>query len=226
MKKCKVRVILFLNILIISHFANAQSDHGLISYVELLKHKVDENRFECGWLPDSYWKTPCCRDYTKNTIQMKFVDGKINCTIDTSSKSKKGLKIFPTKIYLNKLTNEFEIKGKITGAWKWVTPPEFKIYIGYRNDTVSYTTLNTSEYGPVYFNGEEVTEPIVIDTVPAFYLSEFKKFEAYRGKKNVGISKYKEILFDIKSKIDENSVLIFGLSDRYAEIFKIGELLK
>ena len=221
-----MRIILFLNILVLSHFVNAQSASGLIAYKELLKYKVDENKFDCGWLPDSYMKIPCCRDYTKNTVRMKFIDGKINSTIETSSESKKGLKIVPSKIYLNKLTNEFEIRGKITGAWKWVTPSEFKIYIGHRNDTVSYTTLGPSEYGPVYFNGERVTELIVIDTVPAFYLSEFKKFEAYRGRKNVGISRYKEILFEIKSKIDENSVLIFGLSDRYAEIFEIGELLK
>jgi len=199
----------------------------LIAYKELLKFKVDENRFEFGWLPNSYRITPCFRDYTENTIQMKLVDKKTDSVFYTSSEPERnGLIIIPTLIHLNKSTKEFEIKGKITGAWESVIPFEFEIYIGHRNDTISYTTLSPSEYGPVYFNGEKVTKPIVVDTVPAFYLSDFRKFEAYRGEKKEVNSRYKEILFDIKSEIDENSVLIFGLSSSYAEIFEIGELLK
>ena len=222
-----MRIIFLLNILILSQFANAQCASEVVAYEELLKYKVDENRFVFGWLPNSYRVTPCFRDYTKDTIQMKLVDKKTGSVFYTSSEPERnGLKIIPTVIHLNKLTKEFEIKGKITGAWESVIPFEFEIYIGHRNDTISYTTLAPSEYGPVYFNGKKVTETIVIDTVPAFYLSKFKKFEAFRGEKKEGNSKYKEILFDIKSEIDENSVLIFGLSDRYAEIFEIRELLK
>ena len=124
------------------------------------------------------------------------------------------------------MAKEFEIEGKIMGAWESVIPFEFEIYIGHRNDTISYITLSPSEHGPVYFNGKKVTEPIVVDTVPAFYLSGFKKFDAFRGEKMERNSKYKEILFEIKSEIDENSILVFGLSSRYAEIFEIGKLLK
>ena len=222
-----MRIIFLLNILILSQFANVQNASELITYEELLKYKVDENRFEFGWLPDSYRITPCFRDYTRNTIQMKLVDNKTNSVFYTSSESERnGLKIIPSIIHLDKLTKEFKIKGKITGAWESVIPFEFEIYIGHRNDTISYTTLSPSEYGSVYFNGRKVTETIVVDTVPAFYLSNFRKFEAYRGEKRERNLKYKEILFNIKSEIDENSVLIFGVSDRYAEIFEIGELLK
>ena len=222
-----MRIILILNILFLSQFANAQFASELVAYEELLKYKTDENRFEFGWLSNSYGITPCFRDYTENTIQMKLVDKKTDSVFYTSSEPERNeLKIIPTIIRLNKLTKEFEIKGKITGAWESVIPFEFEIYIGHRIDTVSYTTLAPSEYGPIYFNGEKVIKPIVVDTVPAFYLSNFKKFEAYRGEKKEGKSKYKEILFDIKSEIDKKSVLIFGLSSRYAEIFEIGGLLK
>jgi hypothetical protein len=34
------------------------------------------------------------------------------------------------------------------------------------------------------------------------------------------------MLFDISAVIDEKSILVFGLSSRYAEIFEIGKLLK
>ena len=77
----------------------------------------------------------------------------------------------------------------------------------------------------MYYNGEKITETIVVDRVPAFYLSNFKKFEAFRGENNQKNSTYKELLFDIETEFNEKSVLIFGLSSRYAEIFEIGKLL-
>jgi hypothetical protein len=47
----------------------------------------------------------------------------------------------------------------------------------------------------------------------------------YRGPKNLANSRYKEMLFNISAPIDDKSILVFGLSSRYAEIFEIGKLL-
>ena len=218
------------NIILISIFsvglANAQDNPKTVEYRELLKLKVDENRFEFGWLPNSYRKTPCFRDYTENDVQTELVDPKTDSVFYKSSEPKRnGLVIVPSNIKIDKKNKTFQITGKINGGWESVIPFEFEIYIGHRTDTISNITLSPNLHGDVYFNGQKVDSTIVVDTVPAFYLSDFQKFEAYRGEKNMENSKYKEMLFDISAVIDEKSILVFGLSSRYAEIFEIGELL-
>lgn len=218
------------NIILISIFAvgfvNAQDNSKTVEYDELLKLKVDENRFEFGWLPDAYRKTPCFRDYTDNDIQTELVDSKTDSVFYKSSEPKRnGLVIVPSNIKIDKKNKTFQITGKINGGWESAIPFEFEIYIGHRTDTISNITLSPNLHGDVYFNGQKVDSTIVVDTVPAFYLSDFKKFEAYRGEKNIENSKYKEMLFEISAIIDEKSILVFGLSSRYAEIFEIGKLL-
>ncbi len=221
----------FRNIILISiltvGFIYAQGNLKTVEYKELLEFKVDENRFEFGWLPDSYRKTPCFRDYTNNEIKTELVDSKTDSVFYKSSEPKRnGLVIVPSTIKIDKKNRTFQINGKINGGWESVIPFEFEIYIGKRTDTISEITLSPiSCYGEVTYNGEKIDSTIVVGSVPAFYLSDFKKFNAYRGKENIKNSKYKEMLFDINAIIDEKSVLVFGLSSRYAEIFEIGKLL-
>jgi len=218
------------NIILISIFAvglaNAQDNLKTVEYNELLKLKVDENRFTFGWLDNVFSGIPCFRDYTKSDIQTELVDPKTDSIIYTSSEPKRnGLIIVPDKIEVDKKSKKFQISGKITGGWESVIPTEFEIYIGHRNDTISNTTLSPNLHGDIYFNGKKVDSTIVIDTVPAFYMSDLQKFEAYRGMEYLKNSKYKEMLFEINGIIDEKSILVFGLSSRYAEIFEIGKLL-
>jgi hypothetical protein len=217
--------IILISILTIG-FANAQDNAKAIEYNELLKLKVDENRFTFGWLDNVFSGIPCFRDYTKSDIQSKLVDPKTDSVIYTSSEPKRnGLIVVPDNIEIDQKNKTFKISGKVTGGWKSVIPTEFEIYIGHRTDTISNTTLSPNLHGDIYFNGQKVDSTIVIDTVPAFYMSELQKFVAYRGKENLENSKYKEMLFDINGRIDEKSILVFGLSSRYAEIFEIGKLL-
>jgi len=206
-----MRIFALVIVLFLGLFTNAQSISEPIAYDELLMCKVDENRFWFGWLPSgAYGEIPCYRDYTKKD------------SISTESKRYE-IKIVPTTINLNRQSREFEIKGKITGAWKSVMPREFGIYIGHRNDTISELT-----YFPTHriANRNEIQEPIVLDTFPAFYLSNFTKFEAYRGEQYEENSKFKEILFDIKTEIDEKSILVIGVLFHNVEIFEIGKLLR
>ena len=207
-------------------FADAQSHVKNIEYEELLKFKVDENRFSFGWLDNVFSGIPCFRDYTKNHIQTELVDAKTDSVFYKSSEPKKnGLVIVPENINIDHKDKRFIISGKITGGWKSVIPSEFEIYIGHRIDTISNITLSPNLHGDIYFNGKKVDSTIVVDIVPAFYMSNLQKFKAYRSEHNVQFSKYKEMLFEINAIIDENSILVFGLSDRYAEIFEIGKLL-
>ena len=208
-------------------FANAQNKSNNVEYDELLKLKVDENRYTFGWYDNVFSGIPCFRDYTENDIQTELVDKKTDSVFYKSTEPKRnGLIIIPDRIYIDREKNRFQISGKITGGYVHAIPDEFKIYIGKRNDTISNITLSPSLHGDVYFNGEKVDSTIVLQTIPAFHLKHLTKFEAYRGNENVEGTKYKEMLFDIDAIIDENSILVFGLSTTlYAEIFEIGKLL-
>jgi hypothetical protein len=197
-----------------------------INHEDLFKLKVDENIYEHGWLPSSYRKVPCFRDYRNDNIDMKLFSSKNNDTISLPTTPKRNaLKILPYLITLNQNDSTFIIKGQVTGAWNGVTPGEFEIYVGQRIDTISNTTLSPNLHGDIYYNGEKVTETIIINTVPAFYMKNFQHFKCTRGTKRFIGSENNEMMFDILTKIDRNSVIVFGLSSCYAEIFEVGKLL-
>jgi len=211
----------------LSNICFSQDKYENLSFENLLKLKVDENRFEFGWLDNVFSGIPCFRDYTKNSIEMQLVDPKTDSIFYKSEKPKRnGIKIIPSEILVDKLNKKLKIHGKLTGGWESVIPIEFEIYVGTRNDTISEIKLSPSLHGEVYYNGEKLDKTIVVDKVPAFYLSNHKKFTAFRGAKNQENSTYKELLFEIETQFDEKSILVFGLSSRYAEIFEIGNLLK
>ncbi len=203
----------------------SQSKPETIEYSKLIKYKVDEDRFQVGWV-QAEQGIPWFRNYTKNKIKTQLVDPKTDSVIYTPTDPEiNGLKIIPSKIALDKKNKVFQISGQIAGAWDDVIPFEFEIYIGHRNDTTSNITLSPSLHGTVYYNGVKLDSTIIVDIVPAFYMTDLKKFSAYRGIKNLPNSKYKEMLFDISSTIDDKSILVFGVTSRYAEIFEIGKLV-
>lgn len=221
-----MRNIIFIFCIFLSCICFSQDKYEQISFDHLLKMKVDEDRFQFGWLDNVFSGIPCFRDYTKNTIQMELINPKTDSVIYKSEAPQiNGIKIVPSKILLDKQRKKIKIQGKLTGGWEGVKPFEYEIYVGHRNDTISETTLSPSLHGEVYYNGEKVTETIVVDRVPAFYLSNHKKSEAFRGEKIEENSTYRDLLFDIETEINEESILVFGLFSSYAEIFEIGKLL-
>jgi hypothetical protein len=204
----------------------SQNNPQTIEYSKLVKYKVDKDRFEFGWLADVFSGIPCFRNYTKNKIQAQLVDPKTGSVIDTSADPEiNGLKIIPNKITLDKKGKRFQISGQITGAWESVIPGEFEIYIGHRRDTIANITLSPNLHGTISYNGAKVDSTIIVYRVPAFYMTNLQKFNVSRGTKSLANSKYKEMLFNITAVIDKKSILVFGLSSRYAEIFEIGKLL-
>ena len=204
----------------------SQNNLETIEYSKLIKYKVDENRFEFGWLGNVFSGIPCFTNYTKNKIKSQIVDSKTGSIIYNSTDPEiNGLKIITNKITLDKKSRLFQIGGQVTGAWEDVIPSEFEIYIGHRIDTISNITLSPSLEATVYYNGKKLDSTVVVDRVPAFYMTNLQKFNVTRGLKNLPNSNYKEMLFNISAVIDDKSILVFGLSSRYAEIFEIGKLL-
>jgi hypothetical protein len=216
---------IFLSCLFSQHVFS-QNNSDTIEFRKLIKHKIDEDRFEFGWLGSVFSGIPCFRNYTKNKIQTKLINSKTDSIIYTSTDPEiNGLKIITEKITLDKKNKLFKISGQVTGGWESVIPSEFEIYIGHRHDTISNITLSPNLHGPVFYNGAKVDSTIIVDRVPAFYMTNLQKFSVNRGTKNLVNSNYKEMLFDISAVIDDKSILVFGLSSRYAEIFEIGKLL-
>ena len=204
----------------------SQNNSEAVEYSKLIKYKVDEDRFEFGWLANVFSGIPCFRNYTKNKIQTKLVDPKTGSVIYASTDPEiNGLKIIAAKITLDKKSRLFQINGQITGAWESVIPSEFEIYIGHRHDTISNITLSPNLHDTIFYKGAKVDSTIIVDRVPAFYMTNLQKFNVNRGTKNLTNSNYKEMLFNISAIIDDKSILVFGLSSRYAEIFEIGKLL-
>lgn len=204
----------------------SQNDSETIEFNKLIKYKIDEDRFEFGWLGNVFSGIPCFRNYTKNKIQTKLIDPKTDSVIYTATDPEiNGLKIITEKITLDKKSKLFKISGQVTGGWESVIPDEFEIYIGHRHDTISNITLSPNLHATFFYNGAKVDSTIIVDRVPAFYMTNLQKFSVNRGTKNLRSSNYKEMLFNISWVIDDKSILVFGLTSRYAEIFEIGKLL-
>ncbi|MGO4708433.1 hypothetical protein AB4Y90_04805 [Chryseobacterium sp. 2TAF14] len=221
----KLKTLAFL-ILIINVPNYIKSQEQIITFQELLDTKVDENIYEFGWFATAYKKIPCYRDYRKNSVKMTMKNPRNGQEIDFPEAEEKGaLKISPYKIKINKEKKRFSISGEINGAWKHVTSSEFEIYIGYKKDTISNITLSPNLHGDIYFNGKKVDSTIIINTVPAFYLKDFKKYGAILNNEEDKEGNRK-ITFEINSEFDDKSYLVFGISSLYSEIFHIGKLLE
>ena len=117
------------------------------------------------------------------------------------------------------MDNEITIEGTVKGGW-YGAGSDVDIYIGEKVDTTSLHILSPNLHYTIIHEGKELKEPIVLDTFPAFYLRNYA-----HTKSEVGRNYDKKRDFKIVSKINKNSVLTFGLSASYSEIFEIGKLL-
>src|SRR5690606_32387592 len=157
-----MRKTVFIIFLCLCNICYSQDKYENLPFDELLKLKVDEDRFEFGWLDNVFSGIPCFRDYTKNSLEMNLVDPKTDSIFYKSEKPKRnGIKIVPSKILVDKQNKKLKIQGEPTGGWESVIPFEFEIYVGERNDTISEITLSPNLHGDVYYNGEKITETIV-----------------------------------------------------------------
>jgi hypothetical protein len=198
-----------------------------LTFKNLLKVKTETSIYEFGWLPNSYQKVPCFRDYRNGTIKSQLVNSDTGAVLDIPETPKRtSLEVLPHLLSINLADSTFIINGRVFGAWAGVTPNEFQIYVGHRVDTISDLKLRPSLEGDVFYNGDRVTETIVVNTVPAFYMKNFQNFKCYRGQERFIGSPNDEMYFQVSSKIDDNSIFVIALSSTYAEMFEVGKLLE
>lgn len=191
-----------------------------IDHQELLKHKVDVNRFELGWFPASSPKTPLFRDYSILDTAIT-PDPQLEATsiYHPSNQPKKiGLTLTTDSISLDNRKKLFSINGKITGGFNSTKPEDLKVFIGQRKDTMVNVTFMASPHIDNYYKGEKIDRNIDFK-VPAFYLHDYHEFPVVQ---NEGT---KENILHITTLISEKSVLVIALGNRYATIFEIGGLI-
>lgn len=111
------------------------------------------------------------------------------------------------------------ILGRRTGDnWRGVDN-KIDIYLGKRKDTIRnihFQFLWPNQNVITKFKGNIVKDSVVLDKFPAFCLSEYTKFKSTKGN---------ERKFSITGKINENTILTFGLSSVFTEIYDIGKLI-
>lgn len=201
----------------------AQTSSDKVLYFDnedLLRFKVFGNVYQCDISPFSDGENPVFsdeRDFkTKTTLFSDY--GK---EIELPNESDKyRLEIYAKSIEVNNKFNIIEITGFISGGW-YGAGSHVHVYIGQKVDTLVNITLGPNLHGPIYYNGKKVNKPIVIDTLPAFKFSNY-----IHQKSEVGFDDHKKRAFKISGQIDNNSVLVFGLSSSYVEIFEIGRFLR
>ena len=190
---------------------------------ELEELKIYPKTFQYGtiWLSEEQRNEPCFRDYYKNSLKLDIVNPKTGkkASLTDGNTNRKNLKVKFKRITLNRESNELTLEGTVKGGW-YGAGSDVQIFIGEKVDTTSLHILRPNLHYKIIHEGKELKEPVVLDTFPAFYLKNYTY-----TKSDVGRNYDKKRDFKIVSKINKNSLLTFGLSVSYSEIFEIGKLL-
>lgn len=190
---------------------------------ELDELKIYPKTFQYGTieLSEEQRNEPCFRDYNKNSLRLNIVNPKTGKTapLTNGATKRENLKVKFKRIMLNSQSNEFTLEGTVKGGW-YGAGSDVQIFIGEKVDTTSLHILRPNLHYKIIHEGKELKEPVVLDTFPAIYLKNY-----VHTKSDVGRNYDKKRDFKIACKINKNSILTFGLSDSYSEIFEIGKLL-
>ncbi|WP_088656098.1 hypothetical protein [Geofilum rhodophaeum] len=214
--------IIILTLLNFSLNGNAQSlidSIILFDNYSLQSCKNYENIFQCNISPFSDGQNPIFRDERDFNIKATLFaeNGKEIELPQRPDKLK--LEVFADSIKVYPLLNTIEINGYVTGGW-YGAGSHVHVYLGQKVDTIMNITLSPNLHGPTYYNDKKVKEPIVITTLPAIKLENYIHI-----KSEVGFENHPKRAFRISGQFNNKSILAFGLSSSYVEIFEIGELL-
>lgn len=239
-KKTVILFIIINNILILSVNAQKKRIKSQFSQQDLEMNKVYDETFH-------FWKYNNIKILSqKDTLfPPYFIDdrnykGLINYGIQFKSKDFRNfyylegrymyfLKVDFLKVLFNPNNNIIEIEGYITGGWGDLAIKEQRekgienyvdVFLGEKKDTIKklyYSSVVNEEFIEVTLDQNQVDETTILDTFPAFY---FKNYSYYRTKESKG-----KRFFKIKGKITSNTLLAFGDTYCYSEIFDIGSMV-
>jgi hypothetical protein len=185
---------------------------------EKLKNLQIENEvYDFSSNPFTNDEKPEFHDYRENLPKI-YLDKDGKFLLNKESEKQK-LEINFDKIIYNPKTQKVVITGSISGGW-YGLGSDVAIFIGERTDTVSSVKIRPSRETQIYYNGSAVTEEISINGFPTLILKKY-----VRANSEVGFENHKKRRFKISSKINQKSVLVFGLTGTYVEIFDINKLV-
>jgi len=220
MKHLLIIIFIFVSILCRAQFKIGDSLIE-IDDINLLRYKVYENIFLCNVGPFSDGASPIFFDETNFNVGTTLIDSKSKEKIyESDIPNYYKLNVVLKTIELNSSKKSIRIAGYVAGGW-YGAGSQVHVYIGQRIDTTLNISLSPNLEGKIYYNGKRIKKTIIIDTLPAFRMEKFA-----HSISEVGYNDHLNRIFVINSPIDENSILVFGLSSSYAEIYEIGELLK
>ncbi|OED39672.1 hypothetical protein AB832_03905 [Flavobacteriaceae bacterium (ex Bugula neritina AB1)] len=198
-------------------------------------YRIDSNIYEFWWSRGSYnWFIS--GDTLPTFVDVRQYKGVLNYGVAFSSTNGQNfhfienfsmykLNVNITHCKLNKKDSIATIEGAITGGWSgrnWSgVQNNVDIFIGRRKDTATLVRAKQfikSKDVAVFYKGKEIIDhkSIVLDTLPSFSIYDYTHYKTNHGN---------ERTFKIKSKIDKNSLLIFGLGSCYTEIYDIGKMV-
>jgi hypothetical protein len=229
----KLLTIIVLNFFILNFSFGQEKSKKIKNYnqKDLFSYKVNSKKY-------NYWSYQN-RFFPKGDTLPYFVDdreykgilnyGIVFSKIDNTPFSfLQNLNMYHLKISINECKYNptdsiIEIQGIISGGWREKDWKDIKnnvdVFIGQKKDTVSwlyYENRTNPDEMDVKYKQEKINKFIVLDTFTSFYLKNY-----VHNRTNYG----NERTFKIKSKVNKNSILVFGLSYTYSEIFEIGELI-
>ncbi|WP_306349868.1 hypothetical protein [Flavobacterium sp. '19STA2R22 D10 B1'] len=216
----KIFSILFL-VAINNLSAQTNSSDIQITSSELFKVRVDRflyeysgSFFEDGKIPNfTSSRNLNLKTILVNTETKKEMDLPNEHVADT-------LHLNPQLILLNLEKKTISIKGTVSGGWTG-GKSDVHIYIGQRNDTIQHIKLVPTLEANIIYNGKELTETVIVDTIPAFNLKNFIHVNSENAYED-----HPRRAFEIIAAIDKTSILAIGQNDCFAEIFEIGKLLE
>lgn len=192
-----------------------------ISPDSFMEFKIEENKYSFGYLGSPLSGIPCMFN---DSIKLSSIDSSIVIWKDNIF-YQKAYKILvePSNILLDTIAGKITMDGIITGGW-YGAGSEVQIFIGERIDTIFPQTFilgNPNLAEEYYKERKRQNLPDFEYLNIAFYLRDFSGFES-----EAGFESSKERAFKLSARINNKSILVFGLTHGYAEIFDIGKMLK
>ncbi|WP_445711055.1 hypothetical protein [Flavobacterium sp.] len=200
---------------------------------EFDKLKIDEDVYSFWWNKNNDGRFYSVNDTIPYLVNDKGYKGLLNYGLEFTSKNNKNF-TFTESFFIHKLNinidrynfNEKDsiltIEGVVGGGWN---NSDYKgidntvnIFIGEKKDTTNtlYSEYISNSVFKVEQNNVELFNHVALDTFPSCKIYNYTCFktEMKEGKKK----------FKISAKINKNSILVFGLTSCFVEIFEVGKM--
>ncbi|TPG42018.1 hypothetical protein [Flavobacterium pectinovorum] len=234
-----ITLIILINIAFIN-VSSGQSQPKLITYNQknFEKNKVFDEVYNL-WNGKMYW-LPKSNDSTSYFVDDRNYKGTINYGVTFRSKTYKNftfvehlsmcfLKVEISKCTYNPKDNSIDIEGFVSGNDDWGSNILFKtkktknyidIFIGEKTDTLKARYLGkivNKDSVEVKLKNKEIDQAsTILDTFPAFYFKNYSHYKTILGTR---------LPFKISGKVTKNTLLAFGSSSSYSEIFDLGSMI-